>query len=202
MKRNDAVGADDRSPVGAASLRRAGPGDAGLVAAWRGEPSAGRFMPNRRRTLAEYRAMLAEAAADGIGPGLAGTVRWIVEAGGEPVGWIRLSVTDREHGVGDVGYGIGEAHRGRGHATAAVRATLGIAFGAAGADLGRVEAVAAVGNAASRRVLEAAGFRFEGVARGLLVIGGERVDHARYGVLREEWAAREGGAARGGGEGA
>jgi ribosomal-protein-alanine N-acetyltransferase len=62
-----------------------------------------------------------------------------------------------------------------------------------------VEAVEAVGNAASRRVLEKTGFRCEGIARGLLVIGGERVDHARYAVLRPEWEAAAGswpGAAR------
>ncbi|MDP9362932.1 MAG: GNAT family N-acetyltransferase, partial [Chloroflexota bacterium] len=64
-------------------------------------------------------------------------------------------------------------------------------------DLGRLEAVAAVGNAASRRVLEKADFRAEGVARGLLVIGGKRVDHVRYGLLRDEWAAGGGQTADG-----
>jgi ribosomal-protein-alanine N-acetyltransferase len=88
--------------------------------------------------------------------------------------------------VGDIGYTIGERHRGRGFATAAVRGVLEIAFAPDGVDLWRVEAVAAVENVASRRVLERAGLRYEGIARGYLVINGERVDHARYAVLRPE----------------
>lgn len=170
-----------------------------MILAWRDEPSTGRYMPNRRRSPAEMAARLAERAGPAVDPALDGTVQWIVEAGGEPVGWVRFTVTDRENGVGEVGYTIGERHRGRGYATAAVREVLALAFSPAGADVARVEAVAAVGNGASRRVLERNGFRFEGVARGLLVIGGERVDHARYGVLRLEWVAAGtgGGASRG-----
>ena len=189
MTTNDAAGPSERTPPGAISLRRATPADATLVLGWRDEPSTGQYMPNLRRTPEEVAARLAERAAPAVDPTLSGTVQWIVEAGGEPVGWVRFTVTDRESAVGEVGYTIGERDRGRGYATAAVRETLAIAFSATGADVARVEAVAAVGNGASRRVLERSGFRFEGVARGLLVIGGERVDHARYGVLRGEWTA-------------
>lgn len=183
---------------GGVGLRRAGPADAGLIAAWREEPSTGRFMPNRRRSLPELEAMLAQRAAPPIDPELAETVQWIVEVGPEPVGWIRLTVTDRAHAVGEVGYTIGERFRGRGIATAALRAAVALAFAASGADLARLEAVAAVANVASRRVLEKAGFGFEGVARGLLLIGGARVDHARYGRLRTEAGVRsKGGEASG-----
>lgn len=171
-------------------LRRAGVEDAGVILRWRREPSAGRFQPLRVVSRGEMEARLAERAARVIDAALAGEVQWIVEAEGEPVGWVRLEVTSREHGVGDIGYTIGERYRGRGFATAAVRRVLGISFAPDGVDLWRVEAVAAVANIASRRVLERAGLRYEGIARSYLVINEERVDHARYAVLRPEWEAR------------
>ena len=106
-------------------------------------------------------------------------------ATGEPVGWISLRDVNREHQLGAVGYTIGERFRGRGFATAAVRALLPFAF--EDSDLERVEAIAAVANTASRRVLERADFRCEGIARALLAIDGVRVDHARYALLRSDW---------------
>lgn len=83
-------------------------------------------------------------------------------------------------------YTIGEAHRRQGCATAAVRLVVALAFDPAGPDLARLEAVAAVGNRGSQRVLERAGFTREGRARGLLIIGGRRVDHYRYELLRDD----------------
>ena len=172
---------------GPVSLRRATPADAALIQAWRAEPSAARHQPLLPLTLAELRNRLAERAARPLDPRLDGEVQWVVEAAGRPVGWITLTVTSREHAVGTVGYTIGAAHRGRGHATAGLRALLPLAFGPAHADLWRLEAVAAVDNAASRRVLERVGFRGEGIARAYLAIGGRRVDHARYALLRPDW---------------
>ena len=174
------------------TLRRATSADAELIQEWRTEPSASRYQPLRRLTLAELRGALAERAARSLDARLDGEVQWVVEAGGEPVGWVTLTVTSREHAVGAVGYTIGERYRGRGYATAAVRALLPLALSPTRADLWRLEAVAAVDNTASRRVLERAGFRFEGIARSYLVIGGERVDHARYALLRPEWEQQAG----------
>jgi ribosomal-protein-alanine N-acetyltransferase len=51
--------------------------------------------------------------------------------------------------------------------------------------MARLEAIAAVDNHASRRVLQKAGFHEEGVAKHLLVINGIRVDHVRFGLVRE-----------------
>ena len=189
------LGFDDRSPAAPAPavvLRRATPEDAERLAAWRAEPSAGRFQPLRPRPVADLRAQLAAQAPRAIDPRLDGDVLWIVETADGPAGWLSLKDISREHGSGAIGYTIGERCRGRGYASAAVRALLPLAFGGDGADLWRLEAVAAVANAASRRVLERAGFRQEGIARALLVIAGERVDHARYALLRPEWQAAEG----------
>ena len=170
-------------------MRRAVSADAAVIACWRAEPSAQRFQPLRLRSLDELRALLAERAVHPLDGRLTGEVQWLIEAAEGPVGWVTLAVTSREHGIGTVGYTVGERFRGRGYAAAGVRAVLPLAFRPDGADLWRMEAVAAVGNAASRRVLERCGFAAEGIARAYLVIGGERVDHARYALLRPEWEA-------------
>ena len=169
------------------SLRRATVADAALVRAWRTEPATGRFQPTLPLTLGEVRAMLVERSHIPIGPTAVGKLQWIVEADGMPCGWITLEVGSREHATSVLGYTISEAFHGRGIGTRAVGALLPIAFGPRELNLERIEAVAAVGNLASRRVLERNGFRQEGILRGLLRIHGERVDHAIYGLLRTDW---------------
>ena len=52
-------------------------------------------------------------------------MRWIVEADGEPVGWVTLEVESREHAIGSVGYTIGERFRGRGYAGYLTRLVAG-----------------------------------------------------------------------------
>ncbi|MBN9478648.1 MAG: GNAT family N-acetyltransferase [Bordetella sp.] len=89
--------------------------------------------------------------------------------------------------AGSLGYWIGRPHAGRGACTAAVRAMLAHAFGALG--LHRVEAACVPTNHASRRVLEKAGFRQEGLARAYLKINGRWADHLLFGVLDDEFAA-------------
>ncbi|GAB2593335.1 acetyltransferase [Paractinoplanes abujensis] len=77
-------------------------------------------------------------------------------------------------GAAQIGYWMDPAARGRGVATAAVRALCGWGFGPLG--LGLIEWRAEVGNHASRRVAEKAGFRFEAILRQRLVHRGARVD--------------------------
>lgn len=66
------------------------------------------------------------------------------------------------------------AARGRGYMPAALAALSAWGFTTLG--LARIEWKAHVGNTASRRVAEKAGFAFEGTARGGLQHRGERVD--------------------------
>ncbi|MGK5685010.1 GNAT family N-acetyltransferase [Actinoplanes sp. URMC 104] len=77
-------------------------------------------------------------------------------------------------GAAQIGYWMDPAARGRGVATAAAVALCGWAFERLG--LGLIEWRAEVGNVASRRVAEKAGFRVEATLRGRLVHRGERVD--------------------------
>ena len=89
--------------------------------------------------------------------------------------------------TGTLGYWIGRPYAGQGVGTAAARAMLGHAFSALG--LHRVEAACVPTNHASRRVLEKAGFRQEGLARAYLKINGRWADHLLFGVLDQEFAA-------------
>ncbi len=84
-----------------------------------------------------------------------------------------------------LGYWIGQPHARRGHTLEATRLILDFAFGQLG--LHRVEAACLPGNDASRGLLEKAGFRHEGFARGYLRIDGAWRDHVLYALLREDW---------------
>ena len=171
------------------NLRRVTVDDARLIHAWRSEPSIGIYQPLLPLSLDAVRTMLAARARGTISPASDGDFQWLIVAGEEPAGWIslKISAVDRSHGKGSIGYSIGEAYRRRGIGRAGVAALLPIAFGRHVFDLERLEAVAAVDNVASRRVLEGNGFQFEGIQRRLLVIQGKRVDHAMYGLLRTDW---------------
>lgn len=169
------------------TLRRASADDTDLVLAWRAEPSAGRYQPLRQLSADALRERLATRAASPLDATCATDVQWIIEADTGPVGWVTVELTSREHGIGTLGYTIGERFRRRGYATAAVRAVFPLVFAPTVLDLYRLEAGAVIENTASRRILERTGFRYEGIARALLVIGGVRVDHAQYALLRPEW---------------
>ena len=65
-----------------------------------------------------------------------------------------------DHGWIEIGYGVAEARRGRGHAGEAVLALVRLAF--ADAEVRTVYAETSVLNAASRRVLQKAGFAWSG----------------------------------------
>jgi RimJ/RimL family protein N-acetyltransferase len=169
------------------NLRRVTPDDAEIIARWRAEPSARRYQPLHQRPLKELRDILTMRGLESISPKAIGESQWIVETQDGDAGWVTVTIVSREHGIASLGYTITEALRGRGYASAAVRALLPCVFRPDKLDLYRFEAVATIDNAASRRVLERAGFRFEGIAREYLVIGGVRVDHARYALLRPEW---------------
>ena len=62
---------------------------------------------------------------------------------------------------------------------------LDFAFGAL--KLHRIEAACVPTNHASRRVLEKAGFRHEGLAKAYLKINGAWADHLLFGVIRDEF---------------
>ncbi len=110
---------------------------------------------------------------------------------GALVGGIGLSNVRR--GVAEtasLGYWIGERYARRGYMTAGLALTLDFAFGRL--KLHRVEAACLPHNGPSRGLLLKTGFREEGYAREYLCIDGRWQDHVLFGLLRDEWAEKEG----------
>jgi ribosomal-protein-alanine N-acetyltransferase len=106
----------------------------------------------------------------------------VLDDGGEVVGRVTLSnVVRGAFQSCSVGYWIQSAANGRGHATAAVRTMLGIAFSTL--RLHRVEAGTLLHNTASQRVLERNGFTRYGLAPQYLRIAGRWQDHVLFQVL-------------------
>ena len=102
---------------------------------------------------------------------------------GSIVGGVTLRHFDPMRGVIEVGYWLFAEARGRGLATKAVRAVAREVFASG---LWRLEAHVRIGNDASDRVLERAGFTREGVKRRYLRHGGERVDASVFALLADE----------------
>lgn len=171
------------------TLRRATVDDAPLIHHWRREATIAAHQPLLPLPLNDVRELLMQRSIATISPQSHGDFLWLIVASTEPVGWVSLKIApiDRAHGKGSIGYAIGEAHRRKGYGRAGLGALLPVVFDRSELNLERLEAVAAVENHGSRRVLEANGFQFEGIQRGLLVIRGVRVDHAMYGLLRTDW---------------
>ncbi len=100
-----------------------------------------------------------------------------------------LSLSNVRRGVaqtGTLGYWAGEPFAGQGYTTAAVKAAVGFARKTLG--LHRVEAACVPENDRSRRVLEKAGFEYEGRARAYLKINGAWRDHLLFGQVVDEAA--------------
>jgi RimJ/RimL family protein N-acetyltransferase len=98
----------------------------------------------------------------------------ITDAADAYAGSMELRMHPTDPAVADVGYLIAPRARGRGYAPAALRALCRWGFEAL--DLVRIEWRAYVGNEASRRVAEKAGFTYEGTCRSALAHRGERRD--------------------------
>ena len=167
----------------AVSLRRAGAADAAFLHALRADPAVRQYQPLRQCPPDVLAALLDHRSRAPLDATFSGKAQWIILAADEPAGWLTLDVASREHGIASVGYSLLSAFRGRGIASTALRQLVRLAFYPAGLALHRLEANVAVANIASQRVLEAAGFAREGIARGLLRIDGVWIDHVRYGLL-------------------
>lgn len=116
--------------------------------------------------------------------GPAGT-RFAIEVGGEAAGGVGLKLGDGNFcKTAEIGYWLGEAHWGRGIATEAVRAVTPWAFEAH--DLARIQAGVFEANPASARVLEKAGYQFEGRLRQSVFKDGQLLDRLMYARLAEK----------------
>jgi len=99
------------------------------------------------------------------------------------VGGITLSNIRRGPSqCGTLGYWVGEEFARHGYMTEAISAVMDHAFGELG--LTRLEAACLEENTASRGLLVACGFRFEGVARSYLEVNGTVRDHMLFSRVR------------------
>ena len=86
-----------------------------------------------------------------------------------------------ESGIGEIAYVVAPHARGRGVATTALRLLSEWALTAL--RLERLQLSIPADDAASHRVADKAGFRYEGILRSTKVIRGERIDSAMYSRL-------------------
>ena len=104
---------------------------------------------------------------------------------GRMIGTCGFTTFHYESNVGEIGYVLHPAYRGRGLATEAVRAVM--TFGFEELNLHRIEARFMEGNHASRRLMERVGMTFEGYARESLFIKGQYRTVGTCAILRREY---------------
>ncbi len=115
---------------------------------------------------------------------------WGIEYEGQLVGGINVVRQSDKNEVAELGYCIDHAFWGRGITTEAAGAVIDYLFRKVGVH--RVAIHHAVDNPASGRVAEKCGMVAEGVLRGSAKIGtGEFKDIRVWGILRDEWEARQ-----------
>ena len=102
---------------------------------------------------------------------------------GEVIGGGTLHHLDSERQIVEIGYFVLPPARGRGVATAIARMLAEHAFSLG---IARVAAYVNVGNTASERVVERAGFTREGVVRSMPKPDGRRVDKTLFSLLAGE----------------
>jgi ribosomal-protein-alanine N-acetyltransferase len=128
---------------------------------------------SREKAEAGVREAMGDFARYGLG-------LWVATEGEDVVGFCGLRPLDYAQGV-EILYGFAPSHWGRGFATEAAAAMLRYGFEEVGLD--RILGIADRENAASRRVLEKIGMRFEGETLH------EGRQEARYSAAREDFRA-------------
>jgi ribosomal-protein-alanine N-acetyltransferase len=103
---------------------------------------------------------------------------------GTCAGWVTWSSVSRTSNF-EIGIALFPEHRGHGVGTAAQRQLVRHLFTTTTAN--RLQAGTETDNVAEQRALERAGFRREGVQRGLYFRAGAWRDSIMYGLLRDEW---------------
>jgi RimJ/RimL family protein N-acetyltransferase len=138
-----------------------------------------------------YQRSDAEYFVHEMGPGIwargTGALFAIADRDDAYAGAVELRISPVDPLVGDVGFAVAPHARGRKYCPAALTAVCAWAFTTL--HLTRIEWRANVGNVASRRAAEKAGFVFEGTARGALDHRGKRVDAWVGALLAEDAGA-------------
>jgi ribosomal-protein-alanine N-acetyltransferase len=161
-------------------LRPWQPGDEESLACHANNPKIWRNVRDRfphPYTRADAEAWIAIASTD------TPLTNFAIAVDGAAVGGIGVMLQeDVSRKSAEIGYWLGEAYWGRGIVTAAVRAMTDYAF--ATFDLCRLYANVFEWNPASMRVLEKAGYEFEGRRRKSAIKEGQIIDEMIYAIIR------------------
>jgi RimJ/RimL family protein N-acetyltransferase len=108
---------------------------------------------------------------------------WVIEnKQGNPMGQL---VTGPQGDCYWLGYIIHPIFRNKGYTTEAVKLLINHLFKTK--DIIRIQAECSLNNKASIKVLDKAGFTYEGLKRKVTLIQGEYLDGAMYSILKDEW---------------
>ena len=141
-------------------LRPKTPADVEPLARIRADPEYARYLSGHPRTRTEVEEAVARDMAHQAEHGFSLLTVELRDTG-EVIGDAGLQHFESKGPDIEVGWRLGRLHWGHGYATEAGRAALDLAFGELG--LERVIAVAHTRNAASIRVMEKLGMRYEGL---------------------------------------
>ena len=172
-------------------LRKVRPDDLHAVHAYASDPAVTEHLVwEPHRTMDETRRSIGETVRryeDGqLAP-------WAIQLhdGARMIGTCGFVVWYRHDARAEIAYVVARPYWGRGYATEAVRAVVDFGFAQMG--LNRIEGRCMVENAASSRVMEKAGMRYEGTMRQQILAKGRFRDVKLYAILREDrsgWAHR------------
>lgn len=152
---------------------------------WRAQPLSVLYNPLQPKTKDEIAEILQSEGSDLSELRKYESYRWFVEYDGAAVGNVAVKSISHTMGYAEIGYGIGEAHHGKGIATAAVGLLVRKCFRES--PLRRLLAYVHEKNVASCRVLQKLGFSQEGLLREHYIINGLPVNELFFGLLRHEW---------------
>jgi RimJ/RimL family protein N-acetyltransferase len=175
-------------------LRPFSPGDLEELHAFHSLPEVARFLYWEARDLAQVRQVLdaktGQTALEDEGQVLALAV--VLRETGVVVGEVSLHWLSRRHRQGEIGFVFHPGYQGRGLATEAAEAVLGLGFDGLGLHrvIGRCDAL----NLPSARLMERLGMRQEAHFVHNEIFKGAWGDELVYAMLEDEWRARPGGA--------
>ncbi len=163
--------------------------DATAVTAACQDPEIARWVPIPWPYEREHAATFIERTIAAWQDGSEAAFAMVDPAGGPVVGAILLHPERRLLGdrAGVIGYWVARPARGRGLATSATR--LVARWGLVQLALRRISLFTYVGNTASQRVAQRAGFRFEGTLRNWTEYRGEPRDAVMFSLVPEDLAA-------------
>ena len=152
---------------------------------WREQAASQRFNPLLHLPVEHLARRLTVACTSDLKDRTRSEYRWLVSAGGRPVGTVAATNVSWGMGYAELSYMLDEAHHGRGLGTRAVSLFVEKLFRETG--LHRLYALISPENVPSARLVERLGFTLEGRMREHYIIQGRRVDELVYGLLRHEW---------------